>query len=971
MTERLKQLLICFCFLNLANGFIAYDAHAQSKALSQQLEKISQIADKDRVLIELTMLVNTPGLTRADETQILIQRATTLLSLHRYSLGIEDALRAKNTAEQGDLPVLLSKANKMLGVLLYFQGELKPALKAYQASLAYFDNNLEHSVNNFAIERANLLNNIALVYTSLGQSNLALYNYQLAEPLYAEYGDEIDKVDIRYNIAVLHISLRRFDIAIDMLTAIIAKRQQLKDHEGVAKAKADLGIAYKHSGRFNLAKEHILSALHYFQQSNNKHEIASQLHNISELYNETFDVEQAIYYGKQALTISEGLGHKKAIAGSLQSLAKASFYSGELEQAQKYIERSIAIGEEIDYQLLVTENMAVSALIYAAKQQYITALSEQQMFEKGYLLASNNLLNDKLAEFESTQLNQKILDLEHRRELQSLQSAKIEQQRNLVILTLVLVLVVVFFIYRRYLEKRLTQELELRVKQRTSELEELSQELAQANQVKGQFLANMSHEIRTPLTAIVGHAEGLIHDEIDAKKMQQDIEIIHGNSLHLLELINDILDLSRIEANKFSLEIQPMDLKELIQDLSDTFTAQAQQKGLVFSIEHQLTLPFIISVDSLRLKQILLNLCANAIKFTEKGRVTLGIAYQKEQLTFTVTDTGIGLSKEHLAQVFEIFTQADNSISRRFGGSGLGLSLSNQLAKLMSGSIGIESKLGEGSSFCLTLPCQQYSHNALTPGADAIVTVPKEALFSGTVLLAEDHNDNRRLIARLLKSLGLDVLVAKNGREAVQQCLDAKPNLVLLDIQMPEMDGVEAFKKLRELGYNKPIYALTANAMSHEISQYLALGFTGHLKKPIERQSFIATLAKHFNDNSDNEYLVKEGESIDAKNAQLLRAEAELAQVDLSDLITEFKQNLAEDKRDLIDFNDKFDFTSLLRITHRLSGAAQMFGFKELNQVAQELEVILKKELNTDAPDQRLISELTHCLIDEISIVEQ
>lgn len=966
MTERLKQLLVIFCLLNFSNILFSNDVLAQSGELTEQLAKLNQLADKDRALIELTKLATTSELTPEEEAEVLIQRAVTLYSLHRYSLGVEDAQRAAKTAKQVGLSALESKANKMLGVLLYYQGNLKPALKAYQASLSYFDDNIELSANGFAIERANLLNNIALVYTSLGQSNLALYNYQIAEPLYAQYGDEIDKVDIRYNIALLHISLRRFDMAIDMLTGVIVKRQQLKDDEGVAKAKADIGIAYKYSGRFNLAKEYILSALHYFQQTNNKHEEASQLHNISELYNETFDVEQAVYYGKQALTISEAVGHKKAIAGSLQSLAKAYFYSGELDQAQQYIERSIAIGEEIDYQLLVTENMAVSALIYAAKQQYITALSEQQMFEKGYLLASNNLLNDKLAEFESTQLNQKIVDLEHRRKVQSLQAVKAEQQRNLFILTLILVLVVIFFIYRRYLEKRLTQELEMRVKQRTQELEELSEELVKANQVKGQFLANMSHEIRTPLTAIVGHAEAIIHDKEDPQKVQRDVEIIHGNSLHLLELINDILDLSRIEANKFSLEVQPLDLNDLMQDLSDTFTTQAEQKNLAFNIAHQLTLPFVINVDSLRLKQILLNLCANAIKFTNKGQVTLDIQFQDEQLTFTVTDTGIGLSKEHLLQVFEIFTQADNSISRRFGGSGLGLSLSNQLAKLMSGTITVESKLGEGSSFCLTLPCKEYSHEALSH-AGSNIQVSREPIFVGTVLLAEDHDDNRRLIARLLKSLGLDVLVAKNGKEAVQQCLDLKPSLVLLDIQMPEMDGVEAFKKLRELGYNKPIYALTANAMSHEISQYLTLGFTGHLKKPIERADFIATLAEHFSDGLNSENRVN---NIFANTNQLSRAEDEFDQVDMSDLVTEFKQNLAQDKRDLERYNNLSDTSSLMKIAHRLSGAAQMFGFIELNQAAQELEVIIKRELTKDEPNQQLISDLTHCLIDEISIVE-
>ena len=614
-------------------------------------------------------------------------------------------------------------------------------------------------------------------------------------------------------------------------------------------------------------------------------------------------------------------------------------------------------------------------MISASQQQFIKAVKEQKRYEKSYLLTSNNTLNAKLAEFESEQLNQKIVDLEQRRKLQILQSAKVEQQRNIIILILVLVLVVTFFIYRRFLEKRLTQELELRVKQRTHELEALTKELEKANQVKSQFLANMSHEIRTPLTAIVGHAEAIIHDDIDKAKVQEDIEVIHGNSLHLLELINDILDLSRIEANKFELEVQPLDLVELLQDLSHTFTSQAQQKHLVFTIEHQLPSPFIIHVDSLRLKQILLNLCANAIKFTESGQVLLNIIRQKKQLIFTVTDTGIGLSEEHLAQVFEIFTQADNSISRRFGGSGLGLTLSNQLAKLMSGNIKVTSELGKGSSFCLTLPYQHPSDDSIKPLVNSSPHESSEICFSGKILLAEDHDDNRRLIARLLASLGLEVIVASNGKEAVKLCVEHQPDLVLLDIQMPEMDGVEAFKALRSLGCNQPIYALTANAMSHEVSQYLGLGFTGHLKKPIERKHFIATIAKYLTSNTDEDVLINSSNKLTeqalATSELINKAQESFSQVDLSDLIAEFKANLSKDKEDLVRYSDNADINKIASLAHRLAGAAQMFGFVELNQAAKELETIIKKESMKDKQAHDLISELTHCLVDEINLIEQ
>ncbi len=974
MMERLTRIILLLFLFTTASLGLVNKTWAQDSQLKKQLTKISQKSDKKSALEELIILYGSPELTIGEKAEVSLSQGKVLFSLHQYNQGIDAVNNAIELAQQSELFSLKAQADKMLGILFYYQGELKRALKAYQISLAYYDNNQIIGMNMFAIERANLLNNIALVYTSLGQSNLALINYQLAEPLYARYGNEEDKIDVRYNIAALLISLRRFDSAIDILTVVIDKRQQLKDGYGVASAKADLGIAYKYSGQFSLAKANLLSALEYFQQHGFKHDIAAQMHNMSELYNDMFDVEQAMYYGKKALIISEEVGHQKAYAGSLQSLAKAFFYSGNFKQAEHYIERSIAVGKKIDYQILLTENLAISALISASNQQFIKALKEQQQYEKSYLLTSNNTLNAKLAEFESEQLNQKIVDLEQRRKLQVLQSAKIEQQRNIIILILILVLVVTFFIYRRYLERRLTQELELRVKQRTHELEDLTIELEKANQVKSQFLANMSHEIRTPLTAIVGHAEAIIHDDIDKDKVQEDIEVIHGNSLHLLELINDILDLSRIEANKFELEIQSLDLVELLQDLSHTFTSQAQQKHLDFTIEHQLPSPFIIHVDSLRLKQILLNLCANAIKFTENGQVMLSISRQKEQLIFTVTDTGIGLSEEHLAQVFEIFTQADNSISRRFGGSGLGLTLSNQLAKLMSGNIEVSSELGKGSCFCLTLPYQHDSNDCIAPLVDSPSMDSSEVFFSGKILLAEDHDDNRRLIARLLTSLGLEVIVASNGKEAVSLCVANQPDLVLLDIQMPEMDGVEAFKTLRALGCNQPIYALTANAMSHEVSQYLGLGFTGHLKKPIERKHFIATIAKYLTSKPNKSSQINSQDNLVRQpitTSELInKAEKSLSQVDLSDLIAEFKVNLSKDKEELIRYRDKGDIKAIALLAHRLAGAAQMFGFIELNQAAKELETIIRKGSMTDKPAHDLIGELTHCLVDEINLIE-
>ena len=415
-------------------------------------------------------------------------------------------------------------------------------------------------------------------------------------------------------------------------------------------------------------------------------------------------------------------------------------------------------------------------------------------------------------------------------------------------------------------------------------------------------------------------------------------------------MINDILDLSKIEANKFELENRQQDLYQTVSQLNDIFTEQAQRKNLSFSITHHLPSPFIIDIDSLRLKQILINLCSNAIKFTSEGWVTLDIAIIDKTLLFTVTDTGIGMSENQISKVFNIFTQGDNSISRRFSGSGLGLFLSEQLAKVMAGNITVTSVLNQGSTFVLKLPFGEVypalANKQTNEGGQTVIQDNKKK-YVGKILLADDHDDNRRLIARLLTGLGLEVIEACNGKEAVELCVEHLPKVTLLDIQMPEMDGIQALEKLRDLGYTHPIYALTANAMSHEVAQYLDLGFAGHLKKPIEREIFLAVITQHFTE-------------IDTPFAQI---DNTIDNLDISDLVQTFVRNLSQDKHDLSYYRDNHDSESLARTAHKIAGAAKMFGFEELSQSAAELESAIKIQ-NLDT-----IKDLTHCLLDEINSV--
>jgi len=942
-----------FRLLLLLLTLISIGAFARSTEGTLQLKDIEQQKDNTVAIKQLAQFLEQNGLTPKQHINALLLKSRRHLSLNDFEQAMLSSQQAHQISRQTGHANLQAKADKLQGVITYFQGKYERALYFYQASLAYYQSiNLSHNIDEFAnnaIAQANLLNNIALVQTALGDVNGALHSYQQAEPLYQRFGDEVDKVDVLYNIATLYISLRRYDLAISMLKQVIEDRTVLADEYGVASARADLGVAYKYSGQYQQAEQHLLTALDYFLQYEHKYQIAAQMHNMAEVYYELGQMEKAKTYARQGVEISKEVGHQKAYVGCLHTLAKISYYQGGIEEALGYIQQSNIIAKKMGYQGLLNEHLWLQSLIYAAQGKTVESIDLQLRYNNLRLTQANNQLNEQLARFESEKLTQQVASLEQNKKLQQLQLTKSQQQRNFIMLGVAFVLVVLFFIYRRYLETRLKNALETRVKQRTQALEFLTEELQQANLVKSQFLANMSHEIRTPLTAVIGQSEAIIHGDFEEGTLVKEVEVIHSNSLHLLQLINDILDISKIEAEKFELEERHYDLHQIIYELEDMFNEQAKRKRLAFTVSHHLPSPFIIKMDSLRLKQILINLCSNAIKFTDEGWVSLDIAIVDQTLFFTVEDTGIGMCEEQMAKIFNSFTQADNSISRRFAGSGLGLFLSMQLAKVMAGQITVTSQIGQGSTFILKLPIEEVfsSSTELLTDHNERHQSSAEHDFVGNILLADDHDDNRRLIARLLTSLGLDVIEAKNGKEAVELCMQLQPSLLLLDIQMPEMNGLQALQKLRNFGCTTPAYALTANAMSHEIDQYLALGFTGHLKKPIERDKFIATIARYYqNVNHTEDYL-----------------DETVSDIDMSDLQAEFKHNLKQDSQGISTYLAQQDYQNLARLSHKLSGAAKMFGFVEVSQSATEVELAIKKQQYNIVPD------LTDCLLDELNLL--
>jgi signal transduction histidine kinase/DNA-binding response OmpR family regulator len=365
--------------------------------------------------------------------------------------------------------------------------------------------------------------------------------------------------------------------------------------------------------------------------------------------------------------------------------------------------------------------------------------------------------------------------------------------------------------------------------------------------VRSEFVANMSHEIRTPLNGILGLAQIGYRDNADRSETRATFGRILESGRLLLGIVNDVLDFSKIEAGKLALEATPVDLGHVIAEVVAQQTERATAKGIELRVDRSARVPATCLSDSLRLTQILTNLLANAVKFTEKGQVTLGIERDNDQLLFTVADTGIGMTPEQLTRLFAPFEQADSSTTRRFGGTGLGLAITKRLVDLMGGTLRVDSTLGVGTTFAVRLPYQR--------GPEEVQPVPLAAPPSGRprlvgvrLLIAEDNEVNRLILEDMLVVEGARPVLVENGRQAVEAVVrlgGTAFDLVLMDIQMPDMDGYEATRRVLEIAPDLPVIAQTAHALAEEGECCRAAGMVDQLTKPIDGEQLVAMVRRY------------------------------------------------------------------------------------------------------------------------------
>jgi signal transduction histidine kinase/DNA-binding response OmpR family regulator len=535
--------------------------------------------------------------------------------------------------------------------------------------------------------------------------------------------------------------------------------------------------------------------------------------------------------------------------------------------------------------------------------------------------------------------------------------------------------------------------LEEEVAARTEELRKVNVDLSAAkdraeaaSRAKSNFLANMSHEIRTPMTAIVGYSDVMLEPSQTLSDRQDCLQIIRRNGRLLMQLINDILDISKIEADKMTVERIPCDLPHLVIDVASLMRPKTVEKGLDFKVDFAGAIPQTVSTDALRVKQILVNLLGNAIKFTHKGRIELRVECQPRgttsEIRFLISDTGIGMTPEQVARLFQPFNQADDSMTRKYGGTGLGLTISQRLAKLLGGDITLQTVQGIGSTFTVVIEGGNLEGVAMrTDVSEAIlseVPAPVEQVvrLQGRILLAEDGLDNQRLISMHLRKAGAEVTIADNGRIAVDLMAKQTFDVIVMDMQMPELDGYGAASELRRRGFTLPIIALTAHAMAEDRARCLNAGCTDYLTKPIDKQQLLATINAHLRESKKAQAMsavaseamaspvapratpAAPAPAQEAATAASVAPEAKAASGEVGDLTLQSTYASDPDMREVIQefvgrlpgqiftirrLLEENNLDELRRQVHQMKGAGGGYGFNDITTYAAKAEMAVKE----------------------------
>jgi len=713
---------------------------------------------------------------------------------------------------------------------------------------------------------ARVLNNFGNIYRDLGDLGNALSYYESALAINEELGDEFLQSVNLTSISNLLYDLNDYDSALEYALRCLPIFEKAHD-------SSRLIAIYNTLGNIYFKQEQFHEALRYFEENHRQSEPETAAYIMAEsgmgkVYYKMNDFVNANNYLRQALDKAQMMGNVEVQIICHFYIGRMYMDEGNFRQSLQYLESALVLADEYSRRHDVMSVHEVLSSLYDQMGNIPKAFHHLKAYEK---------LKEEI--FKQTTVN-KLRNLQIRQQIELAQKEK-------------------------------------EVAERTAQL-------------KQQFMANMSHEIRTPMNAIVGMTRLLLGKDPRPDQMRY-LKAIQQSADNLLVIINDILDLSKIEAGKIVIEQTDFSLREVVYSVRDMLMLKAEEKGISFKVTLDPSLPNRVIGDPTRLNQILINLAGNAVKFTEKGFVEVGVFVEKKNddklwLRFDVIDTGIGIAPDYVDKIFESFTQAGTDVARKFGGTGLGLTISKQLVSLMHGDISVKSELGKGTTFSVVIPLRESEVQTEEKTESLIDETTMKKLNNVKLLLVEDNEFNRMVAEDTLKELIPDIIIdiAVNGKEAVNRVQQEQYDIVLMDIQMPVMDGVTATKAIRSLdapACETRIIAMTANVLQEDVQQYFDAGMNAYVSKPFHTDELLLKMSS-----------VLEGKKINDAPSSPSTAKTPVAEPTLPDRVTDmqFLQQFTGGSKDKM---NKYIGMFLENAPRLLRQIDEAFAAKDFNNV--------------------------------------
>ena len=810
---------------------------------------------------------NSTGQTSREGSAIYTQDALELFTIadNLYKSNPDSSLliikQAVNAAQLSADTLTLAKSCNLWGMLLESKSKYADALIHYTEALDY--SRYIKSKN----EIASYSNNVAGIFVIWGEYNTALQHYLEGLTNFLELEDKNGEGTIYNNIGIVYDYLKNYDKALEYYNKSLEINRDLENKEGIANTLNNIGLIYFYNKNYTKARDHFIKSLSYEFERNNKPGIAISFLNIGELYYEMGDNTTALQYYSKALIIEKELNNREGMARVNNQIGNVYKSTGDYKKALDLLNTSLNTAVEIGVVELILSNYKSLQEIYYLKKDYKKAYDfqtkHQYIQDSLFSIEKQEIFNELQSRYDYEKHQQDIELLREKSQHASFQlkqqQLRNQQQRGIMYALVAFGLIIAIFLINSSRNNRQIHNNNLILQAKNDEIENARKELLiakekaeDADRLKSSFLANMSHEIRTPMNAILGFSELLTEPLLTESEKTEYLGYIKSSGNTLLNLISDIIDLAKIEAGQISIRIHPTDINVITTELNDYYNEirlRYDKPDLTFAVSN--TLPenkAVILTDPERFRQIMNNLLSNALKFTENGVIQFGYELRHDYLYFYVKDSGIGIKEKHLTLIFDHFRQIDESHTRKFGGTGLGLTISRNLTEMLGGKIWAESVPEEGSTFWFTLPYNPVQNAEAGLSGDSFTINPNcLQLKNKIILVAEDEESNFFLLKTQLRNTGVTLLRAKNGLEAIQKFKENEHqiDLVLMDIQMPEMNGYESMKKIKQIAKNTIIIAQTAHAMADDQKKMQEAGFDDYISKPITKQKITNLLNKH------------------------------------------------------------------------------------------------------------------------------